>query len=199
MTPEDIAIGNDPHEDHVEVETTSGFQEYTERIGGALRQIEHDGEEFLDAKARCFSYIQNRAPHGSSIAEELMNTDEFQTIKASEQAVVEDFRDLRKVQRDLEGVNEGDTDAYTMKLKDPLQSMQRVFAKTTDDAESLWGTILREHRKLSEEYRNDTQYHEEEEFLRNVGGLMRSVCEASESMRRTIDAHVESLVDNRKV
>jgi hypothetical protein len=193
MTPENIVSGNDPHEGHEKVETTQGFQEYKERVGGALRQIEQDGEEFLDAKARFFSYIQNRAPHRSSIAEELMSTDEFQTIKASEQVVVEDFKDLRKVQRDFEGADEGDIDAYKSGVKNPLQNMQRVFARTTSDAESLWGTILREHRKLTEEYSNETQYYEEEEFLRNVGGLMRSVCEASETMKRTVDAHAEEL------
>lgn len=175
------------------LKSSQEFQEYKERLSDAFLDLQKVGNDFLEANERFVDYVRSRAPHRSTSGEELMNTDQFQTIKAAEQVAFEDFGELVKIRKDIEQTDDVDVIFHKARTKKPLESMQRVFQRTTHDAEELWGIILREQGKLSNEYKNDAQSYDEEEFLRGAGGLMRSVCETSEIMKQRVNLYVEGL------
>ena len=167
---------------------------YREHVEGAIADLENVGNRFGEASDRFMRYVQGEVPYGSSFGEELAATEQFQTIQAAYREAPESFNVLLRARKELDAPSqENEILESKMKIKASLESLQRIFTITTKEAEELWGMVIREHGKLANEYRKDRQAYEEEEYLKNIISLLRSVCEESETVMKKANLHIENL------
>jgi hypothetical protein len=165
-----------------------------EKIDVIAIEIERDGEAFLDGSERFVRFLESQSPHGSTLGEDLMGTEEYQTILAASREAPDAFRDFMKIKREL-GLIKDAVEAASLKkeIGATLETLQRIFTITDKNATELWGTILREQRKISQEYRSDRVALEEGEYLQSTGSLLRVVCEQLEAMKKKVDGYRNAL------
>ncbi len=167
---------------------------YREHLETIITDLESVGNRFSEAPDRFMRYVQGEVPYGSSFGEELATTEQFQTIQSAYREAPESFNALLRARKELDASSqENEILESKMKIKASLENVQRIFTITTKESEELWGTVIREQGKLANEYKRDRQAYEEEEYLKNVISLLRSVCEESGAMTKEVSAHIENL------
>ena len=169
-----------------EKDTDNEAERFREHIEMIVADLKRAGDSFLDTSERFVRFVEGRAPYRSKLGDELVATEQFQIILAANREAPEVFRELIKLKESEVSSETISVVELKLQMKVSLEKLQLIFTKTEQDATELWGTVTREYRKMSQEYRSGTQAQDEEEYLMSVGSLLRVVCEESERMENTI-------------